>query len=278
MSFKLPSRRLNVADNFCRRHVYHDLQPYVCAFKDCEKQEQLFGSRHKWFDHELAMHRREWVCPGHCDDVFSSQPDFKGHIAINYANLGSISSLSTLIKTCERPILPSASVECPFCLEKVASRKKIRKHIGQHQLDLSLRALPISVAGAGFSDSDGDSDGDSTDSDNTIVGDVTGGKHQATTTQKENHNGEQETKTQLLKDFIRRVEDWKNLNVDQFGKFLQHGVYEVSTDVDIPGKIVSLHTQYSVYIGKHLGSSSYELVPDASSPTVHNTLHWRCLT
>jgi hypothetical protein len=55
------------------KHVFSDLQPYMCTFDDCENVEEIFESRHRWFAHELRFHRRIWTCYGHCDQKFSSE-------------------------------------------------------------------------------------------------------------------------------------------------------------------------------------------------------------
>jgi hypothetical protein len=207
VSIVMQSYNYQVTNDSCRRHVFHDLQPYVCTFEDCEKHDHLFGSRHEWFDHELAMHRREWVCPGHCNEVFSSQKDFESHLAASYAELNTSTSLPALTKTCERPILPSSSVHCPFCLEKVASRKKIRNHIGQHLADISLRVLPTTIES-----SEDEVHNESTDSEHTTVdNEVTGS----------------DALDNALKDLLSRVEDWKNHHVNAFGNLLLHGAYHV---------------------------------------------------
>ena len=155
--FECPYCRLLIApqDTYgWKRHVFNDLQPYVCTYQECQKQDQLYGSRHEWFDHELAVHRREWVCPGHCNEVFSSLKDFEAHVKTNYAQSDATSSLEVLTIACERPILPSASALCPFCLENVGTRKKIRNHIAQHLMEISLRVLPTSLEDSESSDSD----------------------------------------------------------------------------------------------------------------------------
>jgi hypothetical protein len=151
------------------------------------------------------MHRREWVCPGHCDEVFTSQKNFEIHLAANYADAGA--SLPALIKTCERPLLPSASAHCPFCLENVTSRKNIRNHIGQHLADISLRVLPTTIEET--ESSEDEVHDESTDSEHTTVGNETAGR---------------DLLDNALKDLISRVEDWKTLDVNSLGNLLLHGV------------------------------------------------------
>ncbi|KAF8438315.1 hypothetical protein BGX38DRAFT_1098108, partial [Terfezia claveryi] len=47
-----------------RKHVYRDLQPYICTHKDCPRPEKQYSSLHDWYGHEIQVHRREWyLCP-----------------------------------------------------------------------------------------------------------------------------------------------------------------------------------------------------------------------
>lgn len=43
------------------RHVRKDLQPYACTFKTRSTAHQLYGSRHKWFEHEITRRQPEWL-------------------------------------------------------------------------------------------------------------------------------------------------------------------------------------------------------------------------
>jgi predicted DsbA family dithiol-disulfide isomerase len=218
-----------VANDSGRKHVFHDLQPYVCTFEKCEDSDHLYRGRHEWFDHELAMHRREWVCPGHCDEVFGSQEPFETHLAAHYAESAG-ASLTTLIETCERPTLPSASVQCPFCLEKVVSRKKIRNHIGQHLTDISLRVLPTTLEET--ESSENEPQNGSTDSEHT-------------TDEKIPMSAARDSLQEALEDLTIRVQDWKGHKVNSFGKLLFHGSYGVLTRKSqaVP-KNVSTHPAY----------------------------------
>jgi hypothetical protein len=176
------------------------------------------------------MHRREWVCPGHCDEVFSSQKDFESHLAANYAELDTSTSLSALTKTCERPILPSSSVNCPFCFEKVASRKKIRNHIGQHLADISLRVLPTTIES-----SEDEVHNESTNSEHTTLGNEVAGS---------------DPLDNAFKDLLSRVEDWKGFDVNGFGNLLLHGAYGMTKGLTggAAGKKVCIHPSASFVI------------------------------
>jgi len=179
------------------------------------------------------MHRREWVCPGHCDKIFSSREPFEDHLAANYSeSVGA--SLSTLIKTCERPNLPSASVHCPFCLENVASRKKIRHHIGQHLAGISLRVLPTSVEENEYSENE--------------VHDESADSGPERTASKE-----EIARTSLdaaVEDLELRITNLGH-NRESFGKLLLHGKYDVAKKEAAVLRNVSTHPIYT-FFGKFI--------------------------
>lgn len=62
-----------------RKHVFQDLRPYVCTFKDCAEASKLFTSRHEWFSHEAGVHRLEWFCHV-CSQTSPSAADFRNHL------------------------------------------------------------------------------------------------------------------------------------------------------------------------------------------------------
>ncbi|KAI5801072.1 hypothetical protein FPQ18DRAFT_65659 [Pyronema domesticum] len=60
-----------------QKHVFGDIRPYVCTYKECPQASHLFERRHDWFHHERDIHRREWICEYGCrNGVFTSQKSF----------------------------------------------------------------------------------------------------------------------------------------------------------------------------------------------------------
>ena len=59
--------------------------------------------------------------------------DFVSHSTTNHPELGG------LLGSERQP----TSSQCPFCLEKLDTLEETKKHIGQHQLSLALRALGV---------------------------------------------------------------------------------------------------------------------------------------
>lgn len=127
-----------------KKHVYRDLQPYVCTFEECLTPDDTYESRHRWFSHELQKHRRIWTCGSHCSLAFPSANRLVEHI-------NSISSIP--IKNEQIPILiemratsfdQAKSSMCLLCKSLVSGSTQLMKHIGHHLEELSLFALPIS--------------------------------------------------------------------------------------------------------------------------------------
>ena len=69
-----------------RRHVFRDLQPYICTFENCAKPDRLFGSRQDWYDHEFQDHRREWFC-AICTQACPTPTALEEHVKISHADL-----------------------------------------------------------------------------------------------------------------------------------------------------------------------------------------------
>ena len=139
---KIVQLEMNRATHAWMKHLFSDLQPYVCTLDECEDAEETFESRHRWFAHELRFHRRVWMCHGHCDRKYPSQTSFlehvreSGHIAAN--------QLSALAEMCEGPTDTASRTTCLLCCEEITGTKKLEKHLGRHMEEVALFALPTS--------------------------------------------------------------------------------------------------------------------------------------
>ncbi|KAF8536959.1 hypothetical protein BDD12DRAFT_746554, partial [Trichophaea hybrida] len=98
------------------RHVFRDLRPFICTFENCQRSEYLFASRHEWFEHERAVHRRE-----------------------QHGNQFTPAQLPLLVERGERPI--ESDQPCPLCLEAYPPRR-LQSHLGQHMQQIALFVLP----------------------------------------------------------------------------------------------------------------------------------------
>jgi hypothetical protein len=154
-----------------RKHVYNDLEPYICLFVDCDLGLHTFQARREWKDHEFKTHRMnaEWHC-NLCQGKFNTQEVFRGHIYESHDNDVAKSQVEEYISVSKR--LTTCKVEnelCPFCLTTPSQTEHgFASHVGKHQQEISLAALPrldddSDDEGGAEDDDDPDDDGDSDD-------------------------------------------------------------------------------------------------------------------
>ncbi|EFY95957.2 hypothetical protein X797_008966 [Metarhizium robertsii] len=129
-----------------RGHIIKDIRPYVCTFTDCTVDPgKLYSSRHAWFEHELAFHRRQWPCPSGCATILTDIESFREHVESKHGTRAQQLLSHPLPRGLELP--PDAEAICPFCQESIKSRQKIGFHIALHQLEIGLMVLqsPVSM-------------------------------------------------------------------------------------------------------------------------------------
>ncbi|KAJ3544771.1 hypothetical protein NM208_g2880 [Fusarium decemcellulare] len=125
-----------------KRHVFADLRPYVCLSENCTAAEREFARRHEWTLHEVQNHWKVYSCPCSCGENFQSRSKCKEHI--NKAHPGAISTshLESMISLSARPAQVEDGISCPMCRDKLYSVKEYQRHVGRHQEQLALFALP----------------------------------------------------------------------------------------------------------------------------------------
>ncbi|KAF8249120.1 hypothetical protein K440DRAFT_599255, partial [Wilcoxina mikolae CBS 423.85] len=129
-----------------KRHVFRDLRPYVCTFRDCQRSEHLFESRHDWFEHERTMHRREWFCSA-CQELFPTSAAFQNHLSQSHA--GQLDP-QVVVDRSERAI--ESKQRCNLCGHDNLSPHLLQRHIGRHMQQISLFVVP----GSGMDDEESD--------------------------------------------------------------------------------------------------------------------------
>lgn len=133
---------------FTRSHVFRDLQPYICTFGGCPKQETLFESRNEWFHHELQTHRRDWLC-NDCDYTSLNRDEFENHQRQLHLKDFTEAQISTLAETCQKPLDTIPLLDCPLCdsvEEKTLSAANFRRHLGRHcEIGLFILSKPGSM-------------------------------------------------------------------------------------------------------------------------------------
>jgi hypothetical protein len=128
-----------------RNHVYKDLRPYVCTFVDCTAPDRLFETRNRWSEHEAQAHMRWWECVDGCKKPFNSKSAFEDHIRHTHQNLFIGNQFPALVNMQERQMNPKTQIECPLCKEMVQLSSHLRRHLGKHQEQLALFALPSNL-------------------------------------------------------------------------------------------------------------------------------------
>ncbi|EEQ91496.2 uncharacterized protein BDCG_06616 [Blastomyces dermatitidis ER-3] len=97
------------------RHVFDDLQPYVCTFRDCSTPNQVYSRRRTWFNHEKTAHRAAQLPQG--------------------------DSRAALLQS-SGPVDTLSAVDCPLCREQVLSLHHLERHLARHLEQLALFAMP----------------------------------------------------------------------------------------------------------------------------------------
>ncbi|KAI0116546.1 hypothetical protein GGR51DRAFT_501709 [Nemania sp. FL0031] len=144
----------NVANRLeWKKHVFSDLQPYVCTFEHCLSSP--FESRHEWFQHEMENHRRQWSCML-CHDTsqtFPNKTDMAKHLQNSHVESVTSAQLDWLLEACQAPLMPSKSLHCLFCSQWASGTNASKttthfaRHIARHLQSISLASIPLSIDG-----------------------------------------------------------------------------------------------------------------------------------
>ncbi|KAI1741245.1 hypothetical protein F4680DRAFT_416205 [Xylaria scruposa] len=127
--------------NQWKKHVLRDLRPYMCLAETCLTASREYGSRHEWIDHMFQKHWISWVCPYQCGISSITNTDLRQHITKVHGSKTEM-ELDTVITRCGRSMPPSSPIECPLCQDALESVQQYQRHVGRHQVDLALFALP----------------------------------------------------------------------------------------------------------------------------------------
>ncbi|KAI0968601.1 hypothetical protein F4678DRAFT_474357 [Xylaria arbuscula] len=143
-----------------KKHVYGDLRPYICLVKDCKTPDQEYTRQHEWIQHMVDNHWKTYQCPFPCDVTFASSSDCKDHVIRDHADMASLGQVDDLVGLGAQRIDSLSRLSCPLCPDTLGSVKQYQRHVGRHQEQLALFALPnIS--------NDDQEDGDDDDEDNS---------------------------------------------------------------------------------------------------------------
>ena len=95
------------------KHVFQDLQPYICTVADCSTPHTLFSTRHEWVQHMKESHPREWTGDEN----------------------GATAAANTLNQS-------SICATCPLCKSRSRSENHFVRHLARHLQELALFVLP----------------------------------------------------------------------------------------------------------------------------------------
>lgn len=128
-------------ESMIRRHVFHDLRPYVCTFQNCSSAGKLYVSRNDWMYHELQIHRRQYACKD-CEQVYSTKSELEKHLPAHYGESLSLTEVDTILELCGRQVDVSAAHEeaCLICGIQLRLQA-LQSHLAEHMEDISLFVL-----------------------------------------------------------------------------------------------------------------------------------------
>lgn len=87
-------------------------------------------------------HWKVFHCPFGCPEIFHSMDDCRVHVTRDHLTSPDNQDLTTLLEVCARPMAFKSGFECPLCREHLGSIAVYKRHVGRHQEQLALFALP----------------------------------------------------------------------------------------------------------------------------------------
>lgn len=148
-------------------HVFADLQPYTCTFKECLETINTFQNREAWVGHERTHHlSQRSVQRRLCTEKFDDNDGFILHAGKDHDIPTSSSSIrSAILSTSATVVLNQADyLKCPLChQENLSSYRNYTTHVGRHFEEIALCALPLN------NDQDDKSDDEEDSSENSDI-------------------------------------------------------------------------------------------------------------
>jgi hypothetical protein len=126
-----------------KKHVFQDLEPYLCTFDDCLAPQRTYTLKEEWFKHELGAHRIEkvWTCTD-CFVEFPSRDSAEQHLETAHdTELDDEEVL--MMKELLRPSLsrkPLGPKLCPLCRHTLPFNET-EDHIANHLEAFSLLVI-----------------------------------------------------------------------------------------------------------------------------------------
>lgn len=119
-------------------HVYSDLQPYICTFGGCVKENQLYDSFTEWSTHERQFHRREWFCM-FCPYTTGEQSLLIRHLDDGHTDIAK----EQRQEMANQSRSSTSAQQCPLCTKPpISNSSRFQQHLARHLQQLALFVLP----------------------------------------------------------------------------------------------------------------------------------------
>ena len=126
------------SDLVWRKHVFDDLQPYVCTYAGCGLEDHYFANKNQWFQHEIQEHRLAWHCNNDGHAEHNSQDDFVRHMLHEHQASFSPEEAVRMSSMFKRPSRSSEGT-CNLCFR---FSRNLKSHVARHLQRIALFALP----------------------------------------------------------------------------------------------------------------------------------------
>ncbi|KAF2119218.1 hypothetical protein BDV96DRAFT_642256 [Lophiotrema nucula] len=146
-----------------RRHVFHDLRPYVCTFPACDAP--FFGNINDWFNHELQTHRVSYLCLLCRGKGYHTKDRYVEHLRRQHQDLLEDGDEEQLIEVARESLQLIPAQDCPCCytwVDRLRDRglssdvpqattgdvlvvlpNDFKRHLAAHLEQLAMFAIPI---------------------------------------------------------------------------------------------------------------------------------------
>lgn len=124
-------------------HVYTDLEPYMCTYELCPREQKTYSSKDEWFRHELNFHRipKVYFCQS-CNLEYDEQELLEKHLSEAHNSNLRPEELSVIASMCERfSQTPSKDYTCNLCGEITTSTEILRDHLADHLEQFALSSI-----------------------------------------------------------------------------------------------------------------------------------------
>jgi hypothetical protein len=125
-------------------HVYMDLEPYMCTYEFCPREQRTYGSKEDWFRHELNTHRipKVYLCQS-CGLEYEKQELLEQHLGEAHGRKQlKPEELAVIASMCERSSqIHLKNQPCHLCGETDLNIEILRDHLADHLEQFALTSI-----------------------------------------------------------------------------------------------------------------------------------------